>query len=129
MELRNNKVAMLAFALSLTTPVIIAPITTDAATYTKLFIDVSKKNPNFDVIHSMAEKGVISGYPDGTFKPNQTLSRKHAATLITRTVKTLPKTTTFKAPKDLSINNAYYPDIKKLTKLFTQKKRKEDLSR
>ncbi|MEO4055184.1 S-layer homology domain-containing protein [Solibacillus sp. CAU 1738] len=114
MKLRHNKIVLMAMALSLTTPVIIAPTTTDAATYTKLFKDVTKKNPNFDVIHMMAEKGVISGYPDGTFKPNQTLSRKHAAALITRTVKTLPKTSTFKAPKDLSINNAYYSDIKNL---------------
>nr|WP_106779148.1 S-layer homology domain-containing protein [Lysinibacillus timonensis] len=117
MKLRPNKVALIvlmALALSLTTPMFIAPTTTNAATYTKLFKDVTKKNANFEVIHMMAEKGVISGYPDGTFKPNETLSRKHAAALITRTGKTLPKTTVFKAPKDLSTKNANYNDIKTL---------------
>ncbi|WP_339213847.1 S-layer homology domain-containing protein [Solibacillus sp. FSL W8-0372] len=112
MKLRHNKVALMALSLSLMTPVFVAPTTTDAATDTKLFKDVTIKNPNFEIIHLMADKGIISGYPDGTFKPNQTLSRKHAAALITRTVKTLPKTTVFKAPKDLLTKNAYYNDMK-----------------
>ncbi|WP_042473136.1 S-layer homology domain-containing protein [Bacillus ndiopicus] len=111
MKLHNNKIALMAMALALTTPVIVAPTTADAA---KLFKDVTSKNANFEIIHMMAEKGVISGYPDGTFKPNDTISRKHAAALITRAVKILPKTTTFNAPKDLSTKNAYYHDIKKL---------------
>lgn len=103
-----------AMALTILTPAIVTTIPTEAATFSKTFKDVSKNNTYYDIIHTMAQQGIISGYEDGTFKPSQTITRKHAAALISRAVKDLPKTTSFKAPKDLSTNNAYYSDIKKL---------------
>lgn len=84
-----------------------------AATYPKTFTDVSENNAYYDVIHKMANKGIINGYNDGTFKPNDNINRKQAAALINRVVD-LKKTKNFKEPSDLSKNNAYYNDLKKL---------------
>lgn len=116
----SNKLLLSTFALAIATPAFVIPYDSSsnqveaATTYAKTFSDVSKKNVYYDIIHEMAQSGIISGYEDSTFKPNETISRKHAAALISRAIEKLPRTTTFKAPKDLSTNNAYYKDIKKL---------------
>lgn len=49
------------------------------------FMDVA---PNWaqDAVVSMASRGIISGYPDGTFKGNQPLTRYEMASVIARTV-------------------------------------------
>lgn len=83
------------------------------ASYRNAFKDITEQNVYYDVIHSMAKDKIINGYEDKTFKPNETINRKQAAALVNRAAK-LKKVTEFKAPKDLSIKNAYYKDIKKL---------------
>ena len=59
-------------------------------------------------------KGSLADHEDGTFKPSESVSRKHASALIIRAIERLPKIAIFKAPKDLSIHNPYYNDIKKM---------------
>lgn len=76
----------------------------------KSFSDVSTKNVYYDIIHTMSDKGIIRGYENGTFKPNETLSRKHAAALVNRAVSLKP-VRTVAVPKDLNKTNAYYNDI------------------
>ena len=39
-------------------------------------------NPYYTAISAMAAKGVISGYPDGTFGANKEVLRKHFAKMI-----------------------------------------------
>lgn len=114
-NMKSNKLILSVLALAVATPAFVIPTTLDveAATYSKTFKDVSKQNVYYDIIHTMAQQGIISGYEDGTFKPSQTINRKQAAALVNRAVK-LPKTTAFKTPKDLSTKNAYYTDIKAL---------------
>jgi len=46
------------------------------------FNDVTLDNPNFEAIVALKEKGIISGYPDGTFKPNQVVNRAEALKMI-----------------------------------------------
>ncbi len=41
----------------------------------KTFSDVSVVNPYYQAIDYLSSKGIVSGYPDGTFKPNKTVSR------------------------------------------------------
>ena len=36
-------------------------------------------------IQSLAAKGILNGYPDGTFKPNQTVTRAELAKMISKT--------------------------------------------
>lgn len=103
----KRKFFVAALAASIVVPAIVIPMEAQAA---KSFSDVSPKNANYDAIHTMVIKGIIKGYEDGTFKPNETLTRKHAATLINRAVKLKPvKNVT--VPKDLTKSNAYYADL------------------
>ncbi|MEC1177265.1 S-layer homology domain-containing protein [Metasolibacillus meyeri] len=99
-----------ALAASIALPAIVVPVEVEAATYSKTFKDVSKNSPYYDSIHTMTEKGIISGYEDGTFKPNETLTRKHAAALLNRAV-SVKASKNVDAPKDLPKTNAYYNDI------------------
>lgn len=82
------------------------------------FKDISSDYVYFNIITEMHKQGIIKGYPDGTFKPNQTLSRQHAAVLVARALKVnnleLKKTTKFVQPKDLTKANPYYDEIKML---------------
>ena len=38
----------------------------------------------FEEIEQMYEIGLIKGYPDGSFKPNNNISREHVAVILTR---------------------------------------------
>ncbi|MEK5081083.1 S-layer homology domain-containing protein [Solibacillus sp. FSL W7-1436] len=104
----KNKLFIAALAASITVPVMVAPVDTLASG--KTFSDVSPKNPYYNIINTMADKGIISGYENGMFKPNETLSRKHAAALINRAVAIKP-IRNVAVPKDLTKANPYYNDI------------------
>lgn len=82
------------------------------------FKDLSSSYVYLDIIKEMKEKGIIHGYEDGTFRPNVTLSRQHAAVLIVRAMKVngieLEKVREFVQPKDLTTKNPYYQEIKLL---------------
>jgi hypothetical protein len=48
----------------------------------KPFTDVSKENEYYDALVYLKDKGVISGYPDGTFKPFQTINRAEFTKIV-----------------------------------------------
>lgn len=48
------------------------------------FSDVSSSSYSSGYIQSAADKGIITGYPDGSFKPKQTMTRGEMAYLISR---------------------------------------------
>ncbi|MGG2112884.1 S-layer homology domain-containing protein [Lysinibacillus pakistanensis] len=61
------------------------------------FKDVPKSHYASGYIQSAVDKGIINGYPDGTFKPNDKLTQAHLKTFISRTdsyLKTGKKPTT-----------------------------------
>ncbi|PID23223.1 hypothetical protein CSV61_01885 [Sporosarcina sp. P3] len=80
----------------------------------KEFKDVPKKHPNYAAIQEMEKKGLISGYPDGTFRPNDPISRKHVATLLDQALK-LPKAGKKLIYKDVPLSHPYYQPIMNLT--------------
>lgn len=90
---------------------IAAPIPADAAA--KSFKDIPKSHAYYKEITEMAKQGIISGYEDGTFKPNQQISRKHASALISRATPDLPTGKALKF-KDIKDTNPYLKDITKL---------------
>lgn len=107
----KNKLFIAALAASITVPVMVAPVDTLASG--KTFSDVSPKNVYFEIIHEMRDQNIISGYEDGTFRPSEVITRKHAAALVSRAQK-LPVTDPFVKFKDVSENNPNFNDIKKL---------------
>ncbi|WP_332645555.1 5'-nucleotidase C-terminal domain-containing protein [Lysinibacillus sp. 54212] len=65
-----------AFAL------IVSSIVVPAAVAAEPFKDVSKKNVHYEAILSLYQSKMISGFKDGTFKPNQQVTRGQAAKMI-----------------------------------------------
>lgn len=48
------------------------------------FSDVAPDHPHARTIEALTRAGVISGYPDGTYRPNQTVTRAQTASLVLR---------------------------------------------
>ncbi|WP_337983497.1 cadherin-like beta sandwich domain-containing protein [Lysinibacillus sp. C5.1] len=63
-----------------------------------------------EIIEALATRGIITGYKDGTFRPNETISRQHVAVLLTRAF-------TFEASRpsiafsDVAPHHPYYHEI------------------
>lgn len=51
-----------------------------------LFTDVNKDNKYFEAIKYLSEKGIIKGYDDGSFKPNQPVNRVEALKFILESI-------------------------------------------
>ncbi|MFJ7934146.1 DUF4430 domain-containing protein [Sporosarcina sp. NPDC096371] len=51
------------------------------------FLDVTKQTFGYEEISRLVAEGVISGYPDGTFKPNEHLNRGQAAILFAKALR------------------------------------------
>jgi hypothetical protein len=51
------------------------------------FPDVPADHPHRAGIHALVEAGVVSGYPDGTFRPQQDVQRDQMATFLTNGLK------------------------------------------
>jgi len=54
---------------------------------TGVFVDISKIHPNFQAIAFLKSEGVIQGYPDGSFKPENNISRVEVLKLILEGIK------------------------------------------
>lgn len=80
----------------------------------KDFKDVKKSHPNYEAIQYMQNKGFISGYPDGTFRPSESISRKHVAKLLDNALK-LPQGNSSIRYYDVPTWHPYYAPIMKLT--------------
>ena len=77
MKRRNQFIATAATAV-LAASVVAVP-TTEAA---QVFPDVPVTNGHYDAINELAARGIVKGFPDGTFKPGQSVTRGQAAKMI-----------------------------------------------
>lgn len=81
-----------------------------------LFTDVSEDEWYYPVLVSNQKNEVITGYPDGTFRPNNSISRAQVAQIINRVLK-LPDSTDYKPSfTDITSDHPAYKDIATLTK-------------
>lgn len=101
----RNKLLMATLAIA--TPALIVPIQAHA------FQDVPKTHAGYNEIMAMKKEGIINGYLDGTFKPEQGISRQHVAKLLSHVLPLEPirPATTF---TDVPTNHPYYNDIQRL---------------
>lgn len=103
--------ATLATTVAAGAIVAVTPVNTEAATRT--FSDV-KDIPShhfYEAVMDLSSRGIIGGYPDGTFKPNQSISRQHAAKFLAHALRL--DTVNVKNPgfKDVNNKNPYYGAI------------------
>lgn len=84
---------------------------TSAAESEQQFSDVSAKVYYAEAVKELAERNIIGGYPDGTFKPGNPITRGQAAAIIAKL--TDMDLTNVKNPnfKDVTEANGYYKAI------------------
>src|SRR5690606_24359008 len=99
--------ATLVTALAASAVAVAAP-TAEAA---KSFPDVKKGEYYYDAVMELSERGVIKGFPDGTFKPNQSVTRGQAAKIIAGVLGLDTKNVKNPSFKDVSTSNEYYGAI------------------
>jgi hypothetical protein len=66
-------------------------------------------------IEYLVNNKIISGYGDGTFKPDASISRKHAAALLVRALNIRTSNRNNPNYTDVTTNHAYYNEIAAVT--------------
>ncbi|WNS81169.1 S-layer homology domain-containing protein [Domibacillus sp. DTU_2020_1001157_1_SI_ALB_TIR_016] len=96
------------------TPVLAASIFVSSVSAAQ-FPDVKTSHRAYEAVEAMVEAGVISGFPDGTFKQYQSVTRAESAILIGRAlgIKVSTSTKTF---TDLPSTSRAYPYVAELMK-------------
>ncbi|MFD1736835.1 S-layer homology domain-containing protein [Bacillus salitolerans] len=74
------------------------------------FIDLSSNSFGYEQIMLLVNNGIITGYSDNTFRPNNVLQRMHAAVLFQRALK-LERTSDQYSFTDVPKTHAYYDAI------------------
>lgn len=68
-------------------PVVIdEPVIVDEPVVTSVFSDLDSSNKYYEAVTFLIDKGVISGYPDGTFRPNDKVNRVEALKFILESI-------------------------------------------
>ena len=52
--------------------------------FASTFTDLEETHWAYDDINTMVEKGILNGYPDGTFRPNGYITRAEMAAVLGR---------------------------------------------
>ena len=84
---------------------IATPVFADSSIYT----DVRKNSPYYDILLELHQKGIMIGYADGTFKPNQYVRRNEYSETIVKALG-LDKKMVVSGVEfyDLPVENSYY---------------------
>lgn len=80
--MKKQKLFNTAIATAMAAGAVVAVAPTDADAATKSFKDLTTENSHYTTIMNLLERELISGYPNGTFKPNDAVQRGHAALII-----------------------------------------------
>lgn len=102
----------MSLATTVALPVIVAPVQAQEVrtVASQDFKDVPKSHSAYKEIMAMRDQGIINGYPDNTFRPTQSISRVHTASLFVRTL-ALPPVRDGKEFKDVPKSSTYYNDV------------------
>ncbi|MEW9109091.1 MAG: C40 family peptidase [Cytobacillus gottheilii] len=79
------------------------------------FSDVSEKDLAFEAIYALSDSEIIQGFEDGTFRPDQAVTRGQAAAIINRVLKKTPKN--ISAFKDVPKGSRFAKDIAAIKEL------------
>jgi len=89
--------------------ILYAKWTSNSSSCTANFTDTSSHWAK-EEIDEIACRSIIKGYPDGTFKPNESIKREHVAVMFTSTFELTPIRGTIKF-NDVPTNHMYYDAI------------------
>lgn len=101
--------AALATSVATGAMVVLAPVNSDAATTS--FKDLKSTSDHYQTVLDLAAKGIIQGYADGTFKPDNTVTRGQAAKIIALAIGLETKDVKNPGFKDIKTDNQYYGPI------------------
>lgn len=106
----SKKLFNLAITSAMATGAIVAvaPAATEAA---PTFKDVNVNSTHYSSITDLSNRGIINGYPDGTFKPNAPVQRNHTASILAGLLKLDTVNVTNPNFKDVPRNYPYYGSI------------------
>lgn len=88
--------------------VTVAPMYTNAA---KPAISDIANNTHKDAIIELLDRGIVGGFPDGTYKPKQQVTRGEAAKIIAKVLNLDTQNVNDPGFTDISKNHPYYGEI------------------
>lgn len=97
-----------ATAMAAGAVVAVAPAQTEAASK---FSDVKETNTHYENIVELTQRGVITGYEDGTYRPGDSIKRGHAAKIIAGALGLDTKNVTNPGFSDVPTSHPYYGAI------------------
>jgi hypothetical protein len=103
----KKKLFLSALALAISIPALVQTGTVEASSS---FSDIPANHIHKQKVDVLVDKGVISGFTDGTFKPSTKVTRGQFALFISKALE-LPKPTKPTSFKDVSINSAVYDGV------------------
>ncbi|MGE7987409.1 5'-nucleotidase C-terminal domain-containing protein [Lysinibacillus fusiformis] len=112
MENKRNKFLTATAAALAVTAVAVAPVSAASP-----FSDVKESHADYEGISTLYTAGIISGFPDGTFKPDTNVTRGQAAKMIAGALKLDTKEVVNPNFKDIDAANPYYGSIAALVGL------------
>lgn len=110
--MNQRKVIALATTASLMTASIIVPVSVDAFTGGGYkFTDVNDSHSHSSSIYKLADRQVLKGYADGTFRPNKPVTRGQVASIITSVLKLDTSNISNPGFVDVAPGNSHYAGI------------------
>ncbi|WP_421101623.1 S-layer homology domain-containing protein, partial [Sporosarcina psychrophila] len=111
--------ASLAVAVATGTLAVAVPVYTQAdEVKIPTFSDVKNIESHhfYDSVTSLASRGIVKGFADGTFKPNQSVTRGQVASVLAQTLGLDTKNVGNPGFKDVKVTNPHYGAIAALVK-------------
>lgn len=79
------------------------------------FADVSSNDTHYEAINSLVERGIVKGFEDGTYRPNDNITRGQAAKIIAGILGLNTENVKNPGFKDIPTSHQYYGAIAALT--------------
>lgn len=108
MKKRKMNYYRAASAVAMMTATIAAPV---AAAGVQTYSDVSPEKYYYEAVMELSARGVIQGYPDGTFKPEQGITRGQAAKVLANILMLDTKNVVDPNFQDIATTHPYYGAI------------------
>lgn len=110
---KKNQLFAMVTASAMMTGAVVIPVDVEAhrGKDSKGFKDVKKNNSHHQNIRNLADRNLIRGYSDGTFRPNEKVTRAQVASIIANVLGI--NTTNVPNPgfSDVNSNSTHYPAI------------------